>query len=209
MAKLKFLIVEDEALIREGLCSLLEGEQFTKEILEASSKKEFAEAMQKHPDLILLDFKLEGCNGLELLQIARKSKASIKVIAVTGLDGTELLLNLLRAGVNGIVYKLDGYKEIKKTIERVIEGGSYFSEKVLKIIQANANRWDVVPPVTLSFSDRELLSAVAKGFTTKEIAVQLKMTEATTETYRQRLMKKVSVSNTAALIAFGFRNGIL
>jgi DNA-binding NarL/FixJ family response regulator len=207
--KFNFLLVEDEALIREGLRSLLMSEAFVGEIREASGKKEFLEALTPNVDLILMDFKLRDVNGLELLNLMRKTQQNQKVIAITGLDGTELLLNLLKSGVNGIVYKLDGYREIRNTVLKVLEGESYFSEKVLSVIQKNAHRWESLPPVVLTFAERELLTALAKGLTTKEIAVALKMTEATTETYRQRLMKKVNAANTAALIAYGYRNGIL
>ena len=128
---------------------------------------------------------------------------------LTGLEGTELLMNLLQSGVHGIVYKLDGYGEILKTIRGVIEKGSYFPTKILNIIQENAHRWDHVPPVTLSLPERDLLKAIASGLTTKEIASLLKMTEATTETYRIRLIKKMGVHNTAGLIAYAYRNGVL
>jgi DNA-binding NarL/FixJ family response regulator len=209
MKRQRILLVEDEALIREGLYSLLESEPFVADVGQASNKKEFNAVIDKDYDLILMDFKLPDINGLEIMAILRERKSVSKVIAVTGLDGTELLINLLKAGVNGIVYKLDGYKEIRKTIEKVIEGESYFPEKVLKIIEKNASRWDEIPAMTLSFSDKEILRALSRGLTTKEMAGELKMTEATTETYRNRLMKKVNAPNTAALLAFAFRNGLL
>jgi DNA-binding NarL/FixJ family response regulator len=209
MKRQRILLVEDEALIREGLQSLLESEPFVAEIHQASSKKEFYSAIEKDFDLILMDFKLPDINGLEILELLKERECPAKVIAVTGLDGTELLINLLKAGVNGIVYKLDGYTEIRNTIEKVIEGESYFPKKVMKIIEKNAGKWDEVPAMTLSFSDKEILRALARGLTTKEMAGELRMTEATTETYRNRLMKKVNAPNTAALLAFAFRNGLL
>ncbi len=209
MTKLNFLLVEDEALIREGLKSLLEKENFVKEIYEASNAIEFAEQIKKRVDFVLMDFRLRNANGLDLLATLKKGTTQPKVIMLTGLEGTELLMNLLKAGVNGIVYKLDGYKEILATIKGVLDKGSYYSEKVLNIIQANANRWDQVPPVVLNFPERELLKAIATGLTTKEIATLLKMSDATAETYRIRLIKKVGVHNTAGLIAYAYRNGIL
>lgn len=209
MTKYNFLLVEDEALIREGLKSLLEKENFVKEIFEASDAKEFAGQIKKRIDFVLMDFRLPNTNGLDLLATIKKEAVQPKVIMLTGLEGTELLMNLLKAGVHGIVYKLDGYKEILATIKGVLEKGSYFSEKVLNIIQANAHRWDQVPPVVLNLPERELLKAIATGLTTKEIASLLKMSDATAETYRIRLIKKVGVHNTAGLIAYAYRNGIL
>jgi DNA-binding CsgD family transcriptional regulator len=66
-----------------------------------------------------------------------------------------------------------------------------------------------VPPVVLSFQENELLKIIASGLTTKEMSVRLRMTEATTETYRTRLIKKLGVPNSAALLAYAYRNGIL
>lgn len=209
MRKYNFLLVDDEALIREGLRSLLEKEIFVKEVFEASNAKEFSEQSQKEIDFIVMDFRLVDTNGLNLLSMVKREDDHPKIIMLTGLEGTELLMNLLKAGVHGIVYKLDGYKEILKTLQAVMDQGSYFSEKVLNVIQANAHRWDQVPPVVLNFLEKELLKAIASGLTTKEIASQMKMSDATAETYRIRLIKKVGVQNTAGLMAYAYRNGIL
>lgn len=209
MSKLSLLLVEDEALIREGLRSLLEKENFIKVIYEASNAREFNEQIQKGIDLILMDFRLPDTNGLELLSIVKKEINPPKVIVLTGLEGTELIINLLKAGVNGIVYKLDGYKEIAHTISKVLEAGSYFSEKIVNVIQTNAHRWDHIPPVLLTLPERDMLEAIAGGLTTKGISKELKMAESTAETYRLRLIKKVGVHNTAGLLAYAYRNGIL
>ena len=205
----KLLIVDDEVLIREGLKSLFESEPFIGKVIEAGSREEFLQLFDHSIDIVLLDFKLPDANGLELLQWIRSKNTELKVVALTGLDGTEVILNLLKAGANGLVYKLDGYAEIRKTIVSVLEGESYYSTKVVSIIQKNAHRWDQVPPVTLSVKEKELLTGISRGLTTKEIAEEMKMSEATIETYRVRLLKKVNVLNTAALIAYAYRNGLL
>lgn len=209
MKKKNILLVDDEPLIRQGLKSLLEGEPFTRAVYEAGNKPTFIHEFGEHIDIVLLDFKLGDTNGLELLNLIRMWSTTVKVVAITGLDGTEVILNLLKSGVNGLVYKLDGYEEIRKTILSVLEGESYYSNKVVSIIQKNAHRWDRLPPVTLTPRENELLQAIAKGNTTKEIAEAMKMTESTIETYRARLLKKAKVLNTAALIAFAYRNGLL
>jgi DNA-binding NarL/FixJ family response regulator len=209
MAKLNLLLVEDEALIREGLRSLLEKENFVKGIYEASNELEFREEIKRQIDIVLMDFRLSDTNGLELLPLLSDVPDPPKVIVLTGLEGTELIINLLKAGVHGIVYKLDGYKEILSTIRKVLETGSFFSDKIVNIIQSNAHRWEHVPTVLLTSPERELLRAIADGLTTKEISTLLKMAEATAETYRLRLIRKVGVHNTAGLLAYAFRNGIL
>jgi len=207
---ISILIVDDERLIREGLRALLEKESFIGEVYEASDADEFHQVIgTRRIDLILLDIRLRNAMGVELLAAVRKKDPRPKVIAVTGMEGVELIINLLKGGVDGIVYKLDGYEEIRKTIRSILTAGNYFSGKVLKIIQSNARTWDNIPTVVLSGQEMNILRAIARGSITKEIANELKLAEATAETYRIRLLKKVGVSNTAALLAYAYRNGIL
>ncbi len=207
--KINLLLVDDEGLLRDGLKSLLSKEPFVDEIHEAYNLETFRQKITAHTvDIVLLDIRLQGASGMELLNTVKRDEQT-KVIIVTGLEGVELIINLLKAGVHGIVFKLDGYNEILKTIEAVMNAESYFPEKITKIIQANAARWDAVPSVVLTFQEKELLRGIVNGLTTKQIALSLKMTESTTETYRVRLLKKIGLPNTAALLAYSFRNGLL
>ncbi len=210
MKRINILLVDDEVLIRQGLRSLLEKEGFVGTIYEAGNATEFHQRVEAHPlDVILLDVRLPGVKGPDLLGSVMTRPNPPKVIAVTGMEGVELVINLLKLGVSGIVFKLDGYAEISKAICEVMKSGHYFQEKITRIIEINAYRWDHVPPVSLSFQDNELIQIISSGLTTKEMAAKLRMTEATTETYRTRLLKKLGVPNTAALLAYAFRNGIL
>lgn len=210
MDKVNILIVDDEALIREGLRSLLEREPFIGKIHEAIDGEECKTLLtENHIDVVLLDIRLRDTSGVALLEHIRKLYPSIKTIAVTGMEGVELIINLLKGGVDGIVYKLDGYEEIRKTLKSILASGNYFPEKILKVIQTNASRWDHIPTVTLSAQEHGILTALSRGAITKEIATELKMAENTAETYRLRLLKKVGAPNTAALLAYAYRNGIL
>lgn len=210
MEKINILLVDDEVLLRQGLRVLLEKETFVNAIYEAGDEDESVRQVTEHRiDLILLDIRLRTSNGVELIRRLGSMNKEPRIISVTGLDGIEVVIHLLKAGVHGIVYKLDGYTEICKAIRTVMNAGTYFPENIVKIIQSNAHRWNDVHFVTLSRSDKELLKAIAAGDTTKAIAVNLKMSPATAETYRVRLLRKVGVANTAGLLAFAFRNGIL
>ena len=209
MRKLNFLLVDDEALVLEGLKALLEKESFVNKVTEAGTKNEFEKALSQPIDIAILDIRMPDANGLDLLQVLKQQEHVPKVIVLTGLEGTELIINLLRAGVNSIIHKLAGYKELLNAILSVMDSESYFPEDVMKIIRQHAHHLGDTPPVQLTFHEKELLKSIAQGLTTKEIAHQLKMTEATTETYRIRLLKKMKVSNSAGLIAYAFRNGLL
>jgi DNA-binding NarL/FixJ family response regulator len=208
--KTNILIVDDEALLRQGLRAILEKENFVGAVHEADDEATFLSTIaSKKIDIILLDVRLKKISGFELINKLNKLNNTPKIIAVTGLDGIEVIINLLRAGVHGIVYKLNGYDEIRKTIGAVLQSETYYPQNILNIIQANAHRWETVPSVTLSLQEMELLKGIALGETTKQIADNLKMSPATAETYRIRLIKKIGVTNTASLLAYAFKNGIL
>lgn len=210
MSKTNILIVDDEALIREGLRSLLEKESFVQKIFEAGDAESFHSVLSENRiDIVLLDIRLRNTTGVELLDSIRKLEPRPRVIAVTGMEGVELIINLLKGGVDGIVYKLDGYEEIRKTIKSTLSSGNYFPDKILRVIQSNAKEWDTIPSVLLNAQELDILKALARGSITKEIANELNMAETTAETYRVRLIKKVGVPNTAALLAYAYRNGIL
>jgi DNA-binding NarL/FixJ family response regulator len=210
MDKVNVLLVDDEALIRQGLRSLLEKESFVGSIYEAEDAEQFhGHVCENRIDMILLDIRLRNVSGVELLDSIKKISPRPKTIAVTGMEGVELIINLLKSGVDGIVYKLDGYEEIRKTIKSILASGNYFPDRILKVIQSNAREWGSIPSVVLTLQELDILRALARGSITKEIANELKMAEATAETYRLRLIKKVGVPNTAALLAYAYRNGIL
>jgi DNA-binding NarL/FixJ family response regulator len=210
MKSANFLLVDDDVLLREGLRSLLTREPFTKNVYEAGNVTEFKNIIEsKSIDIILLDIRIPGTNGIEALTLAKDANPNVSVIAVTSLEGDELIINLLKAGVQGVVFKLEGYGEILKAIKAVLASDSYFAERILRIIKENVNRWDHVPPVLLNPVENEILKALARGLTTKEIASHMKMSESTAETYRIRLIRKLHVSNTASLLSYAYRNGLL
>jgi DNA-binding NarL/FixJ family response regulator len=202
------LLVEDEVLIRDGVHSLLKAESFVGKIFHAAGKKDIAEIPLGEIDVVILDFKLRDCNGLDVIPLIKQAGCH-KIVIMTGLEGNELIINLLRAGVQAIIHKLDGYNAIRSGLIKVLEGDTYYPPYIIKTLKDNIHHWDKIPPVKLSFGEQEIITAISQGYTTKQIAGMLKMTEATTETYRLRLIKKLGVPNTAAMIVYAFKNGIL
>lgn len=204
------LLVDDEALLRQGLRKMLRNESFIENVYEAGSIEEARVCLGEHRvDVVLLDIRLKDGNGMGLLSTLHAMEHRPKVIAVTGLDGKELIFGLIKAGINGIIHKREGYREIIHAITTVMGSGSYFPPATQQLILNNTSRLNEIPPVMLSSMEMDILQGIAKGQTTKEIATQLKMAVSTAETYRVKLMKKVGVSNTASLLSYAFRNGIL
>jgi DNA-binding NarL/FixJ family response regulator len=211
MKKVNILIVDDHALFRQGLRALLVKEPFVNAIYEAEDADTFLRQLTSTDiQVILLDVRLKRTNGFELMKKIKPEDGSPAIIAVTSLGGTEVIIDLLKVGVQGIIYKSDDYSEIVKTIKAVLHSKSYFPESVLEVIRDNIQQWNEVSSVvTLLPYEKDILKAIAEGATTKEIARDLKMSPKTVETYRLRLMKRLRTSNSAVLVAYAFKNGIL
>jgi DNA-binding NarL/FixJ family response regulator len=131
MKPITILIVEDETLIRQGLRALLEKEDFVEAVHEASDSADFKlQISRREFDIILMDMKLPGTKGPDLIANMNVNNGQQKVIVVTGLEGVEIVVNLLKLGVRAIVSKLEGYTEIIKAIKEVMSSGHYFQERI-------------------------------------------------------------------------------
>lgn len=208
--ELSLLLAEDDTMVRQGIKTILEKTYANATLYEASTGEEALHILEQHRvDSILLDIRMPGKGGMQTLLDIKKLYPHVCVIVVTGLPGTELILNLLKNGADGIVPKMDGVETIITAIQTVNAGGRYFQENVVSLIRSHASHWQHVPPVILNERDTNLLKALVEGLTNKEIAAQLNMSVRTAETHRKRLIDKTQTQNTAGLIAYAYRNGIL
>jgi DNA-binding NarL/FixJ family response regulator len=210
MKKTNILLVEDEKILRELMGNLLKQEPFVEAVYEAWDEETLTDVMTNHRvDVILLDMKLRGISGLELFAKVKSFDQTPRVIAVTGLEGRALMVNLLKAGIDSIIHKFDGYSEVFKTISNMNGSVGYISAYVRRVIQECWNSWDEIPSVILSPKEKEFIKALADGLTASEIAPLFNMTTGSIEQFKAKLMKKIGVRNTAALLAFAFRNGLI
>lgn len=203
-------MVDDATAFRDGIRSILKLEPFVDSIYEAWDEASFMQAVNNYAiDIILLDFRLRGVNGLELFKKLKCSGKRPRVIAITEWYGPELAISLFKAGVDALVHKLDGYDGISEAMGNVLESESYFSEGVMKAVHDNQDRLDKIPSVLLTPKEKDFFKALAAGHTTKEIASLMEMTVGATEQFRIKLFRKFGVHNTPGLLAFAFRNGLL
>jgi DNA-binding NarL/FixJ family response regulator len=128
--------------------------------------------------------------GLPVATAFTTVPGSIALATVATYFQAELTINILRAGIEGMVYKFDKYEEVVTAITSVLRTGIYFSESVKDIVKRNTRSWDDIPSVVLSPRERDFLKALANGLTTSEIAPLFKMSEAYAEKYRRVLVKK-------------------
>lgn len=210
MEKINILIVEDETMVREMLVTDLQRESYVGKVYEAWNERNFVQAVKNHSiDMILLDMKLEGVNGLALFKkLARLGKRP-DVVAFTALTGEEVVINCLKSGIDGMMHKDEGYHELLKTINSVRVLGTYFSPAIKKIMKKNHARWDNIPPVLLDAHDMDILRAVSKGLTNAQIGGEFKISKEAAGKTRSKLMHQFGVENAADLMIFACRNGLL
>jgi DNA-binding NarL/FixJ family response regulator len=210
MKKINVLVVDDEPMFREPFCSKLEQQTFIKVVYQAHDELSFLHQLNNHTiDLVLLDIKLQNISGVELFRKLCNHDQRPLVIALTSVPGKAAMIALLQMGIDGIVRKMNFFSEIVTAIEQVLDSGDYFTEDIRQIIKEYRHRWNNLPPVLLSFMEMEVLKALANGATTAKIAALTKMTHSSAKKFKQRLMNKIGVKNSAALISYAYHNGIL
>ena len=208
------LIVDDNMLMRKGLIQLFSTTDFfNAEIFEASNGKEALSIIpDKELDLVIVDERMPEMHGLECSKKILQLKPDMKIIALTLYDSIPLILNYLKIGVRGFISKDDvEVDELISAVKSVLDGNYFFRSKYDQLIHKSLVDFQSQHIPSIRFTDRELqlVMGISKGLSNKETANSLGISVRTIETYRLDLMKKVGVKNTAELISYVYRNGIM
>lgn len=191
---ISIMIVDDHAVVRLGLRSLLEKEENYVVCCEAESVNEAYEKIETFsPDLILLDHKLPDGDGISACRQIKIINSKIKIIIITAFVDDLLIKEAILAGADGYLLKSIDRKAIISAIEKVLLGIPSIDPTMIKNI---INIVDIKPlEVELKTQDNEILKLVAKGMTNKEIGKELFIAEKTVRNYLSRIMKKIEVNN--------------
>ena len=212
--KIRILLVDDHPIVREGIKSALSKKKNISIVGEAATGEEaMVKARKLSPDVILMDINMPGMSGLETTRRLRKSVPDSKILAVTMHENREYVLEMTQLGARGYVFKDSSPSELLRAIEAVHSGDLFFSprasQQLLKSFLKGEPRTDSQASVDLSKREKDVLQLITEGFKTKEIARLLGVTDRTVETYRHRLMTKLSVHSVAALIKQAVTKGIV
>ncbi|HNQ72633.1 MAG TPA: response regulator transcription factor [Verrucomicrobiota bacterium] len=209
--KIKVLIVDDHPVVRKGLMSCLANKEHLKIVGEASNGPEAIKlTTEQSPDVVLMDVSMPGMDGQVVTEALRKEAPQVKVLILSMQSSREPVLRLIRAGARGYVLKDAPPDELISAIEAVHAGEAYFSKPVAQIAlnQYISDADDTKPVAKLSEREREVLALIAEGKSNKEIAVHLGIGVRTTETHRERIMRKLGIHSVAGLTKFAIANGI-
>lgn len=213
MTPVKILLCDDQAVIRDGLEMLLNLEKDIQVIATAQDGAEAVElAAQKKPDLILMDLKMPGTNGIEATRQIHARFPDIKVLVLTTYDDDEWVFDAIRAGASGYLLKDTPREKIIEAIRGTVAGRSFVDPAVAgKLLnQVASNQTQPASLLTDKLTEREtdVLRLIAKGFTNGEIANQLHLSEGTVRNHVSAILEKLGVSDRTQAAVIAIQHGL-
>jgi two-component system response regulator NreC len=206
---IRIVLADDHVLVRQGLKSLLEREGF-QVVAEASDGQEAVRHVQSlEPDIAVMDISMPTLNGLNAAYELNRSSPKTKVILLTQHDEGQYIREALEAGVKGYVLKNQVASDLLLAIRKVSRGQVYLSPGVSgAVVEAYQTKSEKSKnPLTLR--ERQVLQLIAEGKSTKDVASLLGIRVKTAESHRTRLMQKLDIHETASLVLYAVRNGIV
>jgi DNA-binding NarL/FixJ family response regulator len=205
------ILVDDHAVVREGLRALLEMEPDIRVVATfGRAAAAVAFAAQHSPDVVVLDVALPGLGGIAAARQIHDLSADGKIVMLSMHSEPEYVDQALRAGANGYVLKESAGAEVVEAIRCAHAGGRYLSRKILPdaLDEYARQRGPVDPLERLSPREREVLKLVVDGHTSNEIGQRLSVSPKSVDTYRSRMMLKLGIGDLPALVKFAIRRGL-
>jgi two-component system, NarL family, nitrate/nitrite response regulator NarL len=205
---MRILLVDDHAILLDGVKNLLEKEEGLTVVGTVASAEQALTFLNDHEvDLMISDFHMPGMDGLSLIHTVQRIKPNTKTIVLSMHDETHLVKEILRSGVNGYVLKKDTHKELLNAIQDVKNGRVYLSNDINKILISHLQNPD--EGRLLTDREREILKLIAREYSNKQIAEELFISERTVETHRKNIFKKTATSSLVGLIKFAYANNLI
>lgn len=214
MSKIKVMIADDHALVREGISAFLRMSSDIEVVGEASDGLEAIEvAREINPDVILMDIAMPRLGGLEATIELKKICPNTKILIVTQYDDKEYVNRLLKAGVSGYILKRAAGTDLIAAIKAVSRGEFYLCPALASdVIDGYLGKKEITveePYERLTDREKQVLKLIAEGHTHKEIADMLNISAKTVIAHQTNLTEKLGISSRSALIRFALQKGII
>jgi len=214
MNKLRVLIVDDHALVRAGIRSLIEGQSGFEVVGEAAQGDEvLGKVIQLQPDVVLMDIAMPGMNGIEATKLLKREFPHIHVVILTMHDDEEFFFTLIREGASGYILKDSEPEQLVSAIRNAAKGQIYLSPAVAKALMESyvmaTTGLNGENHVALTSREKDVMRLLAAGQTNREIAESLVLSRRTVEKHRQALTRKLGLSNRDDLTRYAIRRGLI
>lgn len=214
MENIKVLITDDHKVFRDGIIALLEKINGIEVIGEASNGEESLDRIsQGGVDVVLMDIDMGDSNGIETTLKIKKDYPEVNVLVLSMHGEHNYIIKMLDAGATGYILKNAGKDEMVTAIQSVAKGDSYFSREVSSVLiehihkpVSSKRKKDDMP---LTDRETEVLKLISQEFSNPEIAEKLFISIRTVDTHRRNLLEKLGVKNTAGLVKYAMKNGLV
>ena len=211
--RIRVLVADDHRIVREGIVSLLRDSGQCEVVAEAANGLEAVEqALATRPEVALIDITMPRLNGLEAVRRIREALPDTRILVLTVHDDEEYVVPIVRAGATGYLLKNAASTELLAAVQSLQAGRPYFGPEATRAMAEQLQHPDVEsanPYQRLTPREREVFHLVVEGKASKQISRELGISVKTAENHRARLMEKLGVHNTAELVKYAARKGLL
>ncbi len=209
----RILVVDDHEVVRLGLRALLSGQQDFVVVDEAASAEEAVEKAVLHrPDVVVMDIRMPGTNGIEATRAIKSKLPEVQVIILTSYAEDEMLFDAISAGAAGYVLKQGGGDDLVRAVRRVAEGDALLdpavTQRVLARVRQATRQEQAAAFKDLTEQELRVLGLVSQGYTNKEIAKELFLGEGTVRNYVSSILSKLELTNRAEAAAYAVRHNL-
>ena len=210
---IRLIIADDHAVVRQSLRLMLEMDEEVSVVGEAVDGAEAVSLTQElKPDLVLMDIRMEGMDGVEATRRLRQVAPNVPVLVLTGFGEDQILLKAVEAGACGFLLKDSTAEELKEAITRVVNGESLVTPSLLrKLLDELAHRGKATQPIheLLTPREMEVLRAIGRGMSNGEIARELVISQKTVKTHLGKIFSKLQVDGRAQAMLYAIREGLV
>ena len=206
----RIVLVDDHSLFRNGLRGLLEHSGSCRVVGEAGSGEEFLAMLPSlEADVVFMDFSMPGIDGAQTTERALALRPDLRIITLSMFGEESYYSRMVEAGARGFLLKDSQIDDVLDALRTVMDGGSYFSPQLLSSLASRMHSRDDIADEPLSAREREILVLVCRGLSNQEIADTLFISKRTVDKHRANILEKTGCKNTAALVVFAIRCGIV
>lgn len=209
---LRVLLADDHTLVRSGIRRILESQPGVEVLAEAADGEAAIALVRQRTDahVLVLDLKMPGIDGIEVLRSAKAIQPQLKIIVLTMHAGQEYVARAVRAGADAYLLKDSAVQDLVAALAAVVAGRSYFSPAIQQQMAGLVRGGGQTPaPTHLTEREHEVLAWLARGLSSKQVAAELDISVRTVETHRANLMHKLGAKSMAVLIQVAIREGII